>query len=149
MLKRFINRLIRDKSGSSLLEVLISIVILAMVVVPLGSSFVMAVRLNTQSRELMQQQLAVSNAVEVLMARGIDKALVDSDGTYKADPSEAVFQDVSIQVDVPEGEGKEDHSACYPVTLTYSTGSKPYSLSTTVRWVPTPAADPTEGSEDP
>lgn len=144
MLKRFINRLIRDKSGSSLLEVLISIVILAMVVVPLGSSFVMAVRLNTQSRELMQQQLAVSNAVEVLMARGIT---TDEEGN--PDWDDTGLEEIDITDVTPIYSNPTDpHPVCYSVTLS-SAGSKPFSVSTKVRWVPTPAADPAEGSEDP
>ena len=131
MLKRFINRLIRDKSGSSLLEVLISIVILAMVVVPLGSSFVMAVRLNTQSRELMQQQLAVSNAVEVLMARGID---TDEKGNPVVD--DTGLENVTVVVSRDDAIlSLEDKPICYLVTVTYDgeSLSTPYSLSTTVR----------------
>lgn len=131
MLKRFVNRLIGDKSGSSLLEVLISIVILAMVVVPLGSSFVMAVRMNTQSRELMQQQLAVSNAVEVLMARGIT---TDEEGNPDWDDTGLE----NVTVDVSEEDAilsSEDKPICYLVTVTYNgeSLSTPYSLSTTVR----------------
>ena len=142
MLKKLLKRFIGDKSGSSLLEVMISIVILAMVVVPLGSSFVMAVRLNTESRALMQQQLAVSNAVELLMARGI---ALDEKGDPIVDTSGLEHVIVSVaEDDATLSAGKP---VCYPVTVEYSEGSKPYSLTTTIRVVPNAADTDPEHSE--
>ena len=140
-----LKRIWKNKSGASLIEVLIAIVILGMVVVPLGSSFVLSVRLNTRSRALMQEQNAVSNAVEQLMARGIDKVLVSSDGEY-LDPGVEEFQKVTILVSIPGDEEESAHSPAYPVTVTYAAPTEngtPYSLDTVVRWVPTP--DPEEG----
>jgi type II secretory pathway pseudopilin PulG len=145
MLKRFF----KDKSGASLIEILVAIVILGMVIVPLGSSFVLSVRLNARSRALMQEQLAVSNAVEMLMASGIDKAYLNGD--YYEDSSVDAFSKVEIEVGEPQysAEPHEEDAdpICYPVTVTYAgttDGSKPFSLETTVRWVPTPQPDPEE-----
>lgn len=60
------------RAGSSLIEVMVSIAILGLVVVPLCSSIVLAHRVNARAEALMQDQLAVSAAVERLMAQGVD-----------------------------------------------------------------------------
>lgn len=60
------------RAGSSLIEVVVSIAILGLVVVPLCSSIVLAHRVNARTEALMQDQLAVSAAVERLMAQGVD-----------------------------------------------------------------------------
>lgn len=60
------------RAGSSLIEVVVSIAILGLVVVPLCSSIVLAHRVNARTEALMQSQLAASAAVERLMAEGVD-----------------------------------------------------------------------------
>lgn len=77
----------KNNGGFSLIEVLLSIVILAAVVIPTCSAMVMSYRLNAKSEQLMRSQLAVSSAVETLMASGITDAYIDSlseaeDGSY-------------------------------------------------------------------
>ena len=57
--------------GSSLVEILISLVILAIIVVPTCTSLVLSFRMNEKAESLMQEQFAVSSAVETLMAEGI------------------------------------------------------------------------------
>ncbi len=141
-----LKRLIKEKGGASLIEVLVAIVILGLVIVPLGSSFVLSVRLNTRSRELMQEQLAVSNAVEQLMARGIDAAYID--GEFYEDPAADELSQVEIKIGDPQYSEPHEEDAdplCYPVTVTYKgedSMGEPTSLSTMIRWVPTP---PEEG----
>ena len=60
-------------AGFSLIEVLVAITILGLVVVPIGSSLVLSFRLNARSGDMLQAQLAVSSAVETIMAEGFDE----------------------------------------------------------------------------
>lgn len=61
-------------AGFSLIEVLVAITILGLVIAPIGSSLVLSFRLNARSDEVLQAQLAVSSAVETIMAEGYDKS---------------------------------------------------------------------------
>lgn len=84
--------------GFSLVEVLVAIAVLAVVIVPIGSALTTAFRLNAASDEAMRDQLAVSGAVETLMAEGFDPDLNDpgisSDEAYRKR-----FPNVSISGD--------------------------------------------------
>ena len=66
-------------AGFSLIEVLVAITILGLVVVPIGSSLVLSFRLNARSEQMLQAQLAVSSAVETIMAEGYDSAKNDEE----------------------------------------------------------------------
>ncbi len=74
--------------GFTLVELLVSIVILAAIVIPTCTSLVLSYRLNAKTDDLMQAQLAVSSAVEKLMATGITeeflKTVIESDSENKA-----------------------------------------------------------------
>lgn len=61
----------KHDEGFSLVEILVAIVILAAFVVPICSALVMSNEMNNRTDALMQAQLAVSSAVETLMAEGI------------------------------------------------------------------------------
>ena len=61
----------KHNEGFSLVEILIAIVLLAALVIPTCSSLVMAFQMNAKSDSLMRSQLAVSSAVETLMAKGV------------------------------------------------------------------------------
>lgn len=61
----------RRNEGFTLLETLIAIVVLGLVVVPTCSSMLVSFRMNEKTDRLLQDQLAVSSAVETLMAEGI------------------------------------------------------------------------------
>lgn len=61
----------KRNGGFSLIETLISIVILGAMVVPTCTALVMSIRLNDKTEKMLQAQLAVSSAVETLMAEGI------------------------------------------------------------------------------
>lgn len=67
----------RFDAGFSLLESLVSIVVFALVITAVGSSLVMAHRINARSEVLMQEQLKVSRAVEGIMASGVDPRILD------------------------------------------------------------------------
>ena len=73
----------KHNEGFTLVEMLVSIVILAAIVLPTCTSLVLSYRLNAKAREMMQAQLAVSSTVEKLMAEGINtaraKALIDQE----------------------------------------------------------------------
>ena len=64
--------------GFSLVEVMVSIAILGFVVVPMLTGLLFSYRLNQRSNEKLQAQLAVSNAVETIMAEGFNSAWYDS-----------------------------------------------------------------------
>lgn len=61
----------KRSGGFSLIETLVSIVILGAMVVPTCTALVMSIRLNDKTEKMLQAQLAVSSAVETLMAEGI------------------------------------------------------------------------------
>ena len=60
--------------GFSLIEVMVSIAILGFVAVPMFTGLLFSYRLNQRSDEKLQAQLAVSNAVETIMAEGYKSA---------------------------------------------------------------------------
>ena len=62
----------KHNEGFTLVEMLVSIVILAAIVIPTCTSLVLSYRINAKARDMMQAQLAVSSTVEKLMAEGID-----------------------------------------------------------------------------
>lgn len=77
----------KHDEGFSLVELLVSIVILAAIVLPTCTGLVLSYRLNAKSRDMMQAQLAVSSTVETLMAQGIDAdraaaVLAKNEGIY-------------------------------------------------------------------
>lgn len=57
--------------GYSLVEVLVAIALLAIITIPTYTCLVLSVRLNAKTDEMLKAQLAVSSAVETLMAEGI------------------------------------------------------------------------------
>ena len=61
----------KHNAGFSLIEVLVAIALLGIIVVPTCSGLLLSIRMNAKTEELMQSQLAVSSAVETLMAEGI------------------------------------------------------------------------------
>ena len=62
----------KQDGGFSLIEVVLAMVILALIVVPTCSSLVLSYRVNAKADAMLQAQLAVSSAVEQLMAEGIN-----------------------------------------------------------------------------
>lgn len=90
-----------SSAGFSLIEVLVAITLLGLVAVPIGSSLAVSFRLNTRSEALLQAQLAVSSAVETIMAEGFTR-----DDDYAAR-----FPDVTVR-DLGDG------GAAYHITVT-------------------------------
>ena len=69
----------RHNGGFSLVEVLVAIVILAIIVVPACSAMVLSARMNAKAEATLRARLAVSSALETMMAEGIDKTKIDSE----------------------------------------------------------------------
>ena len=74
----------KHDQGFSLVEILVAIVILAAFVVPTCSALVLTAKMNEKTDDLMKAQLAVSSAVETLMAEGIpsETGNTPEDGDY-------------------------------------------------------------------
>lgn len=72
----------KRNEGFSLIEVLVAIALLGALVVPTCSGLVMSHRINAKSDALLKAQLAVSSAVETLMAEGINEEQITVDRDY-------------------------------------------------------------------
>ena len=116
--------------GYSLIEILLAIVLLGAIMVPTCTSLVMSIKINDRTDEMMQAQLAVSSAVETLMAEGIYKV----DGTAKIDSNR--FPDVEIK--------PTDNSNGYFSVTVSSTIVESVIVNTSVREVPPPTTPETE-----
>lgn len=71
--------------GFSLVEVMVSIAILGLVAVPMLTGLLFSFRLNQRSDEKLQAQLAVSNAVETIMAEGFNEDWCEETQDEEAD----------------------------------------------------------------
>ena len=115
----------KQDGGFSLIEVVLAMVILALIVVPTCTSLVLSFRVNAKAEALLQAQLAVSSAVEELMANGIVEDRVPQEGTETydivkiteengetdADPKKTdLFPNVKITVNADD--------SCYKVVVT-------------------------------
>ena len=108
----------KKDAGFSLVEVLVSIVILALVVVPLCTGLVMSVRMNAKADALLQAQLAVSSEIEKLMATGIDENSIPTTDTHvvvtvERDPADSPYYNVTVSYD----EDLEDEDNEYLVSV--------------------------------
>lgn len=103
----------KQDGGFSLIEVVLAMVILALIVVPTCSSLVLSFRVNAKAEALLQAQLAVSSAVEELMAKGITDEYLDTltregeEGSYYY--TSAKFAEVLFEL--------EDKGDYYAVTV--------------------------------
>ena len=95
----------KNNAGFSLVEILVAIAILAGIVIPACTSLVVSLRVNAKAEAVLQARIAVSSAVETLMAEGITEASVD----YRPDD----FPDVKIVTS-----GSEAEPLFYKVTVT-------------------------------
>lgn len=114
--------------GFSLVEVVVAITILGFVVVPMMSGLLFSYQLNQRSDDKLQAQLAVSSAVETIMAEGYN---TDSD-TAKYDER---FPDVIVSLPLDKDEHGNSYSGPairFTVTsktddnITVTTYARPY-----------------------
>ena len=110
---------LKNNAGYSLVEVVVAIAILALIIVPVSTGMVTAFKMNAKAEQLMQAELAVSSAVEKLMANCID-------GTVETYPNVTIETDLS------------DDGLYYEVTVT-SDNVSGVKVETCIR-----AAEPTE-----
>jgi Tfp pilus assembly protein PilW len=89
----------RNIEGSSLLEIIIAIAVLAAVVIPVCSSLVLSHKVNAKTQQMLQAQLEVSAAAEALTARGIPSIIVET-----TPEGEDYIPVENIEEDVPEAE---------------------------------------------
>lgn len=118
-----------SSAGFSLIEVVVSIAILGMAVIPISGGVVLSHRLNARSEQVLQARLEVSGAVEALMAKGI----------AEEDNYSALFPSVTVDLEDPDSNG------AVPVTVT-SKMERDVSVQTFIR--PAPAETP-EGGGSP
>lgn len=96
----------QNNAGYSLIEVLVAIALLGALVVPISTSLVMGHRMNLKATQLLEAQLAVSSAVETLMAEGISHACDPANPNEYYDVDEAGndrFPDVKVVTACPDG----------------------------------------------
>lgn len=83
----------KGNAGYSLVEIVIAMALLAIITIPTYTCLNMSVKINAAADQLLKAQLAVSSAVETLMAEGIDPSKFDANtGMYK----DSRFPDVAI-----------------------------------------------------
>ncbi|MBO5128844.1 MAG: type II secretion system protein [Oscillospiraceae bacterium] len=79
-----------NNGGFTMIEVLVAIAILAGIVIPVCSSLLLSLRMNAKAEQVLQARLAVSSAVETLMAEGITGASTEYDVVDGSDRFPAV-----------------------------------------------------------
>lgn len=133
----------KGNAGATLIEIVVSMAILGALVIPTCSSMVLAFRVNAKADAVMQAQLAVSSAVETLMAEGInpDLASDDTDTLYDTvttgGEKKDYFLGVKITVSPSTVIVTENNSEkkvtlpCYDVTVTDDAGL--VTVTTTIR----------------
>ena len=100
-----------NNGGFSLVEMLVAIVILGLITIPMTSGMVVAMKTIARSEKMMDAQLAVSSAVETLMATGMTETT----------PTPA---DVTVE--------KTDQGTYFDVTVT-STDDPTVTVTTSIR----------------
>ena len=116
----------KNNAGFSMVEVLVAIAILAGIVIPVCSSLVLSLRINAKAEMMLQARIAVSSAVETLMAEGVTEASLD----YRPDKFSGVTIATVAVAESNESEvvalEEEDEEApkplCYEVTVTDDAG---------------------------
>ena len=98
---------LKNNAGYSLVEVVVAIAILALIIVPVSTGMVTAFKMNAKAEQLMQAELAVSSAVESLMAKGIDGKPIAAEEypgvTIKTDLSDdGLYYEVTVKSDTVE-----------------------------------------------
>lgn len=132
----------KHNEGFSLVETLVSIAVLALIVIPTCSGIVMGFRMNAKADELMKAQLAVSSAVETLMAEGIPNDTTDDEDYGKSGEKDR-FPDVTIQL-TPQGDYTQGEKTYYTyyLVVVQSDLDEDVTVTTSIR-----AVTPKGGSE--
>lgn len=125
----------KGNAGATLIEIVVSMAILGALVIPTCSSMVLAFRVNAKADAVMQAQLAVSSAVETLMAEGINPARVgkvSTEGYYDEPEGERdLFPGVKVKVVYQADSNGKPVYPFYDVTVTDDAGL--VTVTTTIR----------------
>lgn len=132
----------KHNEGFTLIELLVAMAILAAIVLPTCNSMALGFQLNAKADKMMQARLAVSSAVETLMATGITndfldflKTSGDQGGTQgSADPNFETFKGLRFVL--------QDCGDYYDITVTDAEGL--VEVKTSIRDKTTP----TSGTEE-
>ncbi len=120
MIKNLLQKLKIQTEGFSLIEVLVSIAILGIIVVPVCQGIVNSVAINRASNEILQARLAVSSAVETLMAEGVQYK-TGNDGKYITDSEQNTdpdrFDGLTISVSAKDPDSNTNIPAYYEVEV--------------------------------
>lgn len=122
----------QNNSGFSLVEVVVAMAILGTFAIISCTSLVLGLRMNEKSDSMLQAQLAVSTAVETLMAEGI---LVDEEGNLLTDAEGnlAITNRFSnVQVAVKKAKDAENNVLPY-YEVTVTAMDEEFSVTTHIR----------------
>ena len=117
----------KNNEGFSLIEVLVAIVLLGALVVPTCSGLVMSLRMNRRTEEMMHEKLAVSSAVEILMAEGITGPsdtydVVDGVDPYGEETKIDRFPEVTVVTEEVKPDPEGEAEPYYQVTVATNDG---------------------------
>lgn len=109
----------KNNAGFSLVEIVVTVAILGILYTTVCTSLVWATKTNNRTTELLQAQLAVSSAVETLMAEGITEEnpaydwILEDGATEKTDR----FPGVKIETKKVPIEGTTENYPYYEVIV--------------------------------
>lgn len=101
----------QNNHGFSLIETVVAMAILGAFSVSIATSLVLSLRMNEKTSTLMQEQMAVSSAVEALMAEGIEsdfatqKAPIESQHSVSVTAAKTNDSDPYFNVTVTSSDG--------------------------------------------
>ena len=115
----------KNNGGFSLVEVLLAMMILAAIVIPVCSGILLSVRMDARANDVLQARVAVSSAVETLMAQGITHASnqYDVERNEETGENEDLFPDVEIKTALTLGELQQEETGTQE-TGTQETGTQ-------------------------
>ena len=129
----------QSNGGFSLVEVLVAIMVLSAIVIPVCSSILLSVRVNTKANDILQNRVAVSSAVETLMAQGITHPSDRYDIVIVDGSEQDLFPGVTVET---VAEQNEPEPAYYIVTVKDSDGL--VTVTTKIRAASTETTAPTD-----
>ena len=69
---------VKNNAGFSLVEVVVAMAILASVIIPVCTGMMVSVRVNAKAEAMLKAKIAVSSAVETMMAKGYSEQLEEN-----------------------------------------------------------------------
>ena len=127
----------KGNEGYSLVEVLLATAMIAIVLIPVCSIMIFSKQVNNKAEAVLQARLAVSSAVETLMAQGINL-----DGTEYTFETSDVFEDVQVTV-TPLQDANHNALDYCKVVVTDLADDPLVSITTHIRVIP--VQNPNEG----